>query len=82
MGGVWPTAASAAPLDVSIQQLTVLCWEVFGLKQLLLPLDVSIQQKTVLSCTVTSRDVNLCYPDRVPLTQFVHIAKKNYGMWA
>jgi hypothetical protein len=32
--------------------------------------------------TVTSRDVNFCYPDRVPLTQFVHIAKKNYGMWA
>jgi hypothetical protein len=32
--------------------------------------------------TVTSRDVNFCYPDRVPLTQFVHIAKKNSGMWA
>ncbi len=26
--------------------------------------------------TVTSRDVNICYPDWVPLTQFVHIAKK------
>jgi hypothetical protein len=30
----------------------------------------------LLSYTVTSRDVNFCYPDRVPLTQFVHIAKK------
>ncbi len=35
-----------------------------------------------LHCYCTSRDVNFCYPDRVPLTQFVHIAKKNSGMWA
>ncbi len=32
--------------------------------------------------TVTSRDINFCYPGRVPLTQFAHIAKKNLGMWA
>jgi hypothetical protein len=30
---------------------------------------------------VTSHDVDFCYPDRVPLTQFVHIAKKiNVGL--
>jgi hypothetical protein len=28
------------------------------------------------SYTVTSRDVNFCYLDRVPLTQFLHIADK------
>jgi hypothetical protein len=27
-------------------------------------------------CTVTSPDINFCYPDQVPLTQFVHTAKK------
>ncbi len=32
--------------------------------------------------TVTSRDVNFCYPDRVPLTQFVHRAKKIFAIWA
>ncbi len=26
--------------------------------------------------TIISCDVNFCYPDRVPLTQLVHIAKK------
>ncbi len=35
-----------------------------------------------LSYTVISRDLNFCYPYRVPLTQFVHIAKKTSGMWA
>jgi hypothetical protein len=32
--------------------------------------------------TVTSRDVNFCYPDRVPLTQFVHIAKIVFAICA
>ncbi len=32
--------------------------------------------------TVTSRDVIFRYPDRVPLTHFVHRAKKVFGMWA
>ncbi len=32
--------------------------------------------------TVTRIDVIFCYPDRVPLTHFVHRAKKVFSMWA
>ncbi len=34
------------------------------------------------SSTVTRLDVIFRYPDRVPLTHFVHRAKKVFGMWA
>jgi hypothetical protein len=34
------------------------------------------------SYTVTRLDMIFRYPDRVPLTHFVHRAKKVYGMWA
>jgi hypothetical protein len=34
-------------------------------------------KNSLKSYTATSRDVNFCYPDRVPLTHFVHIAKNN-----
>ncbi len=40
------------------------------------------QNKVSILFTVTSCDGNFCYPDRVPLTQFVNLAKKNSGMWA
>ncbi len=36
----------------------------------------------VFSYTVTRLDVIFRYPDRVPLTHFVHRAKKVFGMWA
>ncbi len=40
----------------------------------------------VLACltrfTVTRLDMIFCYTDRVPLTHFVHRAKKVFGMWA
>ncbi len=32
--------------------------------------------------TVTRLDAIFRYPDRVPLTHFVHRAKKVFGMWA
>jgi hypothetical protein len=35
-----------------------------------------------INYTVTIRKVNFCYPDRVPLTQFVHITKKSSSVWA
>jgi hypothetical protein len=38
--------------------------------------------QTVVPYTVTSHDMIFRYPDRVPLTHFVHRAKKGFGMWA
>ncbi len=32
--------------------------------------------------TVTRLDMIFRYPDRVPLTHFVHRAKKVFGIWA
>jgi hypothetical protein len=32
--------------------------------------------------TVTRLDMIFRYPDRVPLTHFVHRSKKNFGIWA
>ncbi len=37
---------------------------------------------TVWECTVTRIDVIFGYPDRVPLTHFVHRAKKVFAMRA
>ncbi len=36
----------------------------------------------VRQCTVTRIDVIFRYPDQVPLTHFVHRAKKVFSMWA
>jgi hypothetical protein len=35
-----------------------------------------------LTYTVTSRDVNFRYPNRMSMTEFAHIAKKISAMWA
>ncbi len=39
-------------------------------------------RKGPLPYTVSSLDVIFRYPDWVPLTHFVHKAKKVFGMWA
>ncbi len=36
----------------------------------------------IMSPTVTRLDVIFSYPDRVPLTHFVHRAKKVFALWA
>jgi hypothetical protein len=41
-----------------------------------------ISGSTVMLHTVTRLDVIFRYPDRVPLTHFVHGAKKFFAMWA